>query len=69
MHFKDSPGFSKRVRDSGEYLVPQIRCNIYVHFKTYRNVAAEQKKKSCQDISTIFTNTNGVRTGVHCFFA
>ena len=32
MHFRDSPGFSKRVMVSVEYLVPQIRCNIYKRY-------------------------------------
>ena len=29
--YQGFPGFSKQVRDSGEYLVPQIPCNIYVY--------------------------------------
>ena len=32
--FQGFPGFSKRFRVSGEYLVPQIRCNIQTETRT-----------------------------------
>ena len=47
MHFRDSKdSITKRVRDSGEYLVPQIRCNIY---------RCNGKNKKLNDVSLVAT--------------
>ena len=41
------PGFSKQVRDSWKYPVPQIRCNIYTHVFLPGKISAEKILFGC----------------------